>query len=291
MKNKPWLVSNSFTCNDYTDYHELLSQKKLINKTISFVVPTLNEEKTIGKIVEILVNEKIAGLIDEVIVVDSHSSDSTIAIAKEKGADVYLSSEIKPETGYNKGKGENLWKSLFVSQSDIIFWVDGDILDFTNRFVHGLIGPLLYNPDIKYIKSMYKRPLIDRKQEVKNGGGRLTELLIKPLISVYFKGLSVFNQPLSGEYGGYREVFEDIDFPIGYGVEIALLIDIYSQYGIEAIGQVDMGHRRHRNRNLSELSSMAHDILPIFYNRCKKYNAVNDYNEKIVQRKSFYKTK
>jgi len=275
---KNWENTNSFHNLDFLDFNKLIAKKKVLNYSIAFIIPTLNEEKTIGKIVSILINEKTAGLIDEVIVIDSESQDDTVNIAKNNGADVFLASEIKTGKKSYIGKGENMWKSLFVSKSDIICWVDGDIIDFTNRFVYGLIGPLLFNDKIKFIKSTYKRPLLDNKREIKDGGGRLTELLIKPLLKLYFSNLLYFNQPLSGEYGGFREIFDNLNFPIGYGVEISLLIDIYMKNGILSMAQVNMGQRKHRNRKLQDLSEMADEILPIFFNRCEKYN-VNIYGK------------
>ncbi len=286
MQNNNWLKSNSFIANDFCDFQKLLCLKKDRGYTISFVVPTLNEEKTIGNIVNILIEEQKKGLIDEVIVIDSSSTDSTIKKAKENGAKVFLANEIEPNSPKYKGKGENLWKSLFVTNSDLIFWVDGDIIDFSNRFVYGLIAPILTNTEIKFVKSMYNRPLIDSKYEIENGGGRLTEILIKPLLQEFFCELLAFNQPLSGEYGGFKNIFTNLAFPTGYGVDIALLIDIYKNHGLNSMCQVDMGQRIHRNRELSCLSEMGKNIIPVFFDRCKKYGVYNKPISTFPQRKT-----
>ena len=286
MRNTKWCKTNTSNFDIFYDLEKLISLKKEKNYTIAFVVPTLNEEKTIGKVVSVLSKEQKIGIIDEVFVIDSNSTDNTIEEARKHGAKVFLADEIKPNDQKFTGKGENLWKSLLVTNADLIFWVDGDITNFSNRFVYGLIGPILTNKDIKFVKSMYRRPLIDNKYEIENGGGRLTELLIKPLLKEYFEDLLCFNQPLSGEYGGFREIFTEIDFPIGYGVEIGLLIDIYKNHGLSSMFQVDMGERKHRNRDLSYLSEMAKNITPIFFDRCKKYGVYKKNSIKIIQRPS-----
>lgn len=276
------LIRHSYR--EFSNFRLLKQAKQDRNITIAFVIPTLNEAKTIGNIVSVLLNEKDSGIIDEVIVVDSDSTDDTVAIAKRAGASVFKSSDIKSsDNNHYIGKGENLWKSLHITQCDAVFWVDGDIHDFSNRFVHGLIGPLLLNSDISFVKSKYRRPLVDEKKEVENGGGRLTELLVKPLLSVHFPELLSFSQPLSGEYGGFREKLLQLDYHIGYGVEIGILIDYYFTFGRDSMAEVDMGVRIHRNRSLKELSEMAKEILPVYLRRCVKYDRVPN-TESVIER-------
>ena len=267
MNVDTWFEKNKFKCDSFRDIKNLVKLKKEQKKTISVVIPTLNEEKTIARViskVKILQKQK---LVDEIIVMDSGSTDNTREVAKEAGADFYYSKDILKRHKDIKGKGENLWKSLFVANGDIICWIDADIKNIHPRFVYGLIGPLLTKKKIKFTKAFYQRPIKVGEEFAPLGGGRVTELTIRPLFNMYFPLLSGFIQPLSGEYAGKRELLEKIPFFTGYGVETAMLIDIQKKFGLEACAQVDLKKRIHRNQSLSSLSRMSFGILGVFSRR------------------------
>jgi len=268
--NNNWLEENTFHYSDFKDLNRLVEEKAKKNLKISLCLPTLNEEKTIAKEIIILKSELMTRypLLDEIIVVDSGSTDKTTEIARAYGADVYLATEILPRLEQFKGKGENLWKALYIAKGDIIIYLDADIKNIHHRFAYGLLGPLLLNDHIKFVKAFYDRPIAIGKNKMRpTGGGRVTELVIRPLFSLFFPDLTQLIQPLSGEYAGFREVFERIPFPIGYGVETSMNMDIYEKWGLEVMAQVDLDRRIHRNQDTKALGRMAFTILKTFINR------------------------
>ena len=268
--NNNWLEENTFHYSDFKDLNRLVEEKAKKNLKISLCLPTLNEEKTIAKEIIILKSELMTRypLLDEIIVVDSGSTDKTTEIARAYGADVYLATEILPRLEQFKGKGENLWKALYITKGDIIIYLDADIKNIHHRFAYGLLGPLLLNDHIKFVKAFYDRPISIGKNKMRpTGGGRVTELVIRPLFSLFFPDLTQLIQPLSGEYAGFREVFERIPFPIGYGVETSMNMDIYEKWGLEVMAQVDLDRRIHRNQDTKALGRMAFTILKTFINR------------------------
>ncbi|MDQ7031941.1 MAG: glucosyl-3-phosphoglycerate synthase [Desulfonauticus sp.] len=272
-----WLESNTFHHSQFKDIAQLVKAKEKQDLTISLCIPTLNEEKTIGKEIVIFKSELMDRypLLDELAVIDSGSTDRTLEVAASFGADVYLSADIIPEMGAKKGKGENLWKAIYQLKGDIIVYVDADIKNIHPRFVYGLVGPLIFRQDIKYVKAFYDRPLAMSGQIRPSGGGRVTEILIRPLFSLFFPELTALIQPLSGEYAAKREILEKIPFPIGYGVETAHLIDVYSQWGLNALAQTDLDRRVHRHQETRALGKMAFGILRVFFNRLKKIKNMN----------------
>lgn len=227
--------------------------------TVSVCIPARNEESTVGQIVERIRTKLVDAypLVDEVVVVDDHSTDNTAKQARTAGATVVDASQVLIEHGSGHGKGEALWKSLFASTGDIIVWCDADVRDFSTRFISGLLGPLLADASIGFVKGFYERPVDGQVR----GGGRVTELVARPLLTMCFPEIGDIVQPLSGEYGGRREVLEQLPFVEGYGVDIAMLIDIVNQFGADTIAQVDLGARVHRNRPLHELSPMAAQVM------------------------------
>jgi len=219
-------------------------------------------------------------LLDEIVVVDSGSTDKTREVARAFGADVYEATDILPGLENFKGKGENLWKALYVTEGDIIVYLDADIKNIHYRFAYALIAPLLFYDNVKYVKAFYDRPIAIGKNKIRpTGGGRVTELVIRPLFSLYFPELTQILQPLSGEYAGSREVFEAIPFPIGYGVETSMILDIYEKWGLDVIAQVDLDKRIHRNQDTRALGKMAFAIMMTFINRQKKLGLVDLKNE------------
>ena len=276
--NNSWLINNTFHYSDFTDVQRLIDIKKKRNLTISLCLPTLNEEKTIAKEIIIMKSELMTRnpLLDEIVVIDSGSNDNTVEVAKAFGADVYDADAILPNLEKFKGKGENLWKSLIVTKGDIIVYLDADIKNIHHRFAYGLVGPLLLNDNIKYAKAFYDRPIAIGKNKIRpTGGGRVTELVIRPLFSLFFPELTQIIQPLSGEYAGYREVFEKIPFPIGYGIETSMILDICEKWGLDVIAQVDLERRVHRNQNTKALGKMSFVILKTFLNRIKKLEFID----------------
>ena len=268
--NNNWLENNTFHYSDFKDLNRLLEEKAKKNLKISLCLPTLNEEKTIAKEIIILKSELMTRypLLDEIVVVDSGSKDKTTEIARAYGADVYDAAKILPHLEPYKGKGENLWKALYITKGDIIIYLDADIKNIHHRFAYGLLGPLLLYDQIKFVKAFYDRPISIGKNKMRpTGGGRVTELVIRPLFSLFFPELTQLIQPLSGEYAGFREVFERIPFPIGYGVETSMNMDIYEKWGLDVMAQVDLDRRIHRNQDTKSLGRMAFTILKTFINR------------------------
>ncbi len=263
------LARRTFHFSAFNDLAALVREKDRQGVRISLCLPTLNEEKTIGKEIVIFRSELMQrhALIDEIAVIDSGSDDRTREVAAEFGAQVYRSAEILPELGDWKGKGENLWKALYQLNGDIIVYVDADIRNIHARFVYGLVGPLLADTETHYVKAFYDRPLTSAKGVRTSGGGRVTEILVRPLFSLFFPELTALIQPLSGEYAVRRSVLERIPFPIGYGVETSHLIDVYREWGLRAFAQTDLGSRVHRNQSTAALGRMAFGILQTFFRR------------------------
>jgi glucosyl-3-phosphoglycerate synthase len=249
----------------------LLKEKKGLKISLAF--PTLNEELTIGKEILVIRTELMDRypLVDEIAVIDSSSRDNTRRVAERFGARVFTSKTILPKYGSYRGKGENLWKSLYALEGDIIVWVDADISNIAPKFVYGLIGPLLEDDRIGYVKAFYERPLRSSGGISPSGGGRVTEILVRPLFSLFFPALARLVQPLSGEYAGRRNLLERLPFSVGYGVELGHLIDILYAAGTEALAQVDLDMRIHRNQSTDSLGKMAYGILSTFLFRADKY--------------------
>ena len=251
---------------------ELAAIKRGRKLTVSVCIPTLNEAKTIRPIVR-SIREEFMGryeLVDELWVIDSGSTDGTREIAAETGASVRLATEILPDGSAFRGKGENLWKALHVAKGDLVCFVDGDIANFTPSFVTGLLGPLLTDPEINYVKAFYERPFAGPRGFHPTGGGRVSEILVRPLLSLFYPELTVFLQPLAGEYAARREVFESLPFPTGYGVELAHLIDLAQLGKLPSTAQVDLDERIHRNRSDKELGRMAFGLLQVLFRRLER---------------------
>lgn len=296
MNLDDWFKKRRFKASSYSDIDRLIEYKKEKEETIAVVIPTLNEEDRVGNVVrevrEKLMDEK--KLVDELVVMDSGSSDNTREVAEEAGADFYESSEVLKRRNGEKGKGENLWKSLYVTESSIITYLDADIKNIHPRFVYGLVGPLLTHENLKFIKSFFDRPTsCNEEGDDVLGGGRVTELLVRPLLNMYFPSLVGFIQPLSGQVAGRRDLFEQLNYFTGYGVDIGLLIDTYKKYDLESIAQVDLGDLEHRHHDLPHLSKMSFGVLQVFAERAhvlgkvimsedvrKRYHVVNKKEKK-----------
>jgi len=270
-----WFAENTFHSHEFADLQALHALKEKQGITISVGLPALNEEETVGKVIATLKQTLMdeVPLVDEIVLIDSNSTDNTVAIAESCGIPAYRHSDILPEQGTYVGKGEALWKSLDVLKGDIVAWIDTDITNIHPRFIYGLLGPLLRRPQVQYVKGFYQRPIQIGGQMHASGGGRVTELVVRPLLNLFYPELSGIIQPLSGEYAGRRKALESVPFFTGYGVETGLLLDLHQQYGLEAIAQADLEERVHHNQPLVGLSKMSFAILQVFIARLEsRYN-------------------
>nr|WP_202447278.1 glucosyl-3-phosphoglycerate synthase [Streptomyces sp. SID5468] len=259
-----WLEQRSWTAAD-RPLDLLLAAKRAAGPagTVSVVLPALDEEATVGAIVEeirgALMTEAVP-LVDELVVMDSGSTDATAEVAAAAGARVVHRDDVLPRVPAVPGKGEVLWRSLLVTRGEIVCFVDADLRDFDARFVYGIVGPLLTDPGIALVKAMYDRPLETGGAVVAHGGGRVTELVARPLLNLHWPRLAGFVQPLGGEYAGRRSLLERLPFPVGYGVELGMLVDALELVGLDALAQVDVGVRRHRHQDGPALGRMAATI-------------------------------
>jgi glucosyl-3-phosphoglycerate synthase len=267
-----WLASNAFHHAWFSDLDDLMRRKEQKGLSISLCIPTLNEGETIAPLVARLRSElrDRCPLLDEIAVIDSGSVDQTLELAAEAGADVYRAADILPELGRYCGKGENLWKAVYQLRGDILVFLDGDVTTVHPGYVTGLVGPLLHRPEIGYVKSFYERTGGLPSDSAAPGGGRVTELLIRPFFSLYYPELTAVIQPLSGEYAVRREILQQLYFPVGYGVETAHLIDVHHTHGLACLAQTDLDRRHHRCRSTSDLGRMAFAILQVLNRRLQE---------------------
>ncbi|MBI2170162.1 MAG: glycosyltransferase [Actinobacteria bacterium] len=270
----PLMVGADFHHEQF-DAVALAGEKRARGLRLSVCLPARDEEATVGAIVAAIHADLVegCGLVDEVVVVDDGSIDDTAGEASAAGARVERSSSVLPQFGPSRGKGDALWRSLHVAGGDLICWLDADLTDFASHFVTGLVGPLLTDPEtatggagapprggggetppgqrLAFVKAHYERP----------AGGRVTELMARPVLSALFPKLAPIVQPLGGEYAGRRAVLERLPFPVGWGVEVGLLVEVVERFGARAVAQVDLGVRHHRTRSIDELSPQALAIL------------------------------
>ncbi|HEX2043786.1 MAG TPA: glucosyl-3-phosphoglycerate synthase [Acidimicrobiales bacterium] len=226
---------------------------------VSVCIPARDEEATIGPIVASLCSELLdrAELVDEVLVVDDGSLDATATVAADAGATVLAAADVLPGCGPGTGKGEALWKALGAAKGEVLAFCDADLREFDPQFVVGVLGPLLVDDSVDFVKGFYRRPL----DGVVGEGGRVTELVARPVLNLLFPHLSTVAQPLAGEFAARRSVLEHVPFVRGYGVDLALLVDVAARSGVDAVAQVDLGTRTHRNRSLHELGPQAVAVL------------------------------
>jgi glucosyl-3-phosphoglycerate synthase len=255
-----WFNDHTFHADDWSA-HDLAATK--VGQRVAVVLPARNEQATVGAIVRSIQEHLVdaVGLVDEVIVMDSRSTDGTADAARHAGASVFVVDELLPALGQHDGKGEAMWKSLGVTDADLIVFIDADLQSFAPHYITGLLGPLLTCSNIDLVKAAYDRALVQHGRTRAFGGGRVTELTARPLLNAHWPELAGILQPLAGEYAARRELLEQLPFACGYGVEIGMLIDILQLRGLDAIAQVDLGQRIHRNRDDRELVNIASAVV------------------------------
>ncbi len=252
-----WLDGHTSTAADW--HVDALQAAK--QETVAVVLPALNEAATVGEIVTTIHEELHGGLVDDLVVLDSGSTDDTAQVAADHGARVVRLDEVFPSLPVMRGKGEAMWRALAATDADLVVFVDADLRSFTASYITGLLGPLLTDPGIQLVKAVYERPLVEGDSVVPAGGGRVTELVARPLLNLYWPQLAGIIQPLAGEYAARRSLLSRLPFPVGYGVEFALLVDTAEMFGVDAIAQVDLGVRLHRHHDERRLGLMAAQIM------------------------------
>jgi glucosyl-3-phosphoglycerate synthase len=246
-----WFDRHTTSLDDWRR-EDLIEAKASTRQHVAVVLPALDEEGTVGEIVTTIRQDLVGALVDEVIVVDSGSTDATAPTAQSSGARVVTASR--------PGKGAALWHGVAATDADLVVFVDADLQSFSSQFVVALLGPLLTDPETCFVKAAYDRPAVDPTAPA-TGGGRVTELMARPLIAAFWPELNGVLQPLAGEYAGRRSLLAALPFRAGYGVDIGLLIDTYQRVGLAGMAQVDLHRRLHRNARLPELGRMAAEIL------------------------------
>jgi glucosyl-3-phosphoglycerate synthase len=274
-----WFAERTFKADDIPSLPALLAAKRDAGVRISVAIPSLNEAATIGNICAVIHRDLMqrANLVDELVVLDGDSVDETALQAQAAGARVVDVSTLMGEVPLCPGKGESLWRSLTALSGDVVVWIDGDIRGFGSHFVTRLVAPILLDPEIDFVKGHYERPLEIEGHLYASGGGRVTELLARPLLNRLFPELAGFLQPLAGEYAGRAELLRRVPFFSGYSVEVGLLIDLLDVVGLDGMSQVDLGRRVHRNRPLEDLMPMAFTIAGTILRRAEERGRISSH--------------
>jgi glucosyl-3-phosphoglycerate synthase len=257
-RSEAWAGTNTF---DGADFSAARVAELKGETTISVVIPVKEAVMTVGRVAASCLRLREAGAVDEVIVIDADSVDGSAQAASAAGAEVHQESELLSEFGQASGKGDALWRGLSVASGDIVVFVDSDSEAFDGSFVTGLAGPLLTDQSLQLVKGAFDRPFTSSGVRIEGGGGRVNELVGRPLLNMYFPELAAVRQPLAGEIAARRSALVEMDFSTGYGVEIQLLIDFYKRFGLEAIAQSDIGERLNQHQQLEDLAPMAYAVL------------------------------
>jgi glucosyl-3-phosphoglycerate synthase len=260
-----WFEHRSYDYRQFSDLERLGLRKRELGLTVSAVLPCRNVAETVGGIIDEIhaVNEGAAGypLVDQILAVDADSEDGTAGVAASRGAEVYSENELLSHYGGAHGKGDAMWRSLSVARGDLVMYIDADTKDFKPQLVYGILGPVLYVPQVRFVKAAYRRPFKSYETVEVDGGGRVTELTAKPLFNLFYPELSGFVQPLAGEFVADKELFCSIPFLTGYAVETGIMIDVLKLVGLGAMAQVDLGTRQNRHQPLRDLSRMSYAVL------------------------------
>jgi len=265
IRARSWHAANTFTHTHYSP--QRLAEKRAA--TVSVCLPARDEAATIGPILEQLVPLVPLGVVDQIVVVDN-SSDGTGDLARSFGVEVHDQEELAPELGVVLGKGDAMWRALRVLTGEIICFLDADSQQFGAHFACGLIGPLLSDPRIAFVKGFYRRPFRVGGLTLPEGGGRVTELTARPLLNMFYPELAAVQQPLAGEIAARRDLLERLPFVSGYGVDIALLLDAYEAVGLDALAQVDLDVRQNAHQPLRDLGPMAYAVLQAVASRLER---------------------
>jgi glucosyl-3-phosphoglycerate synthase len=255
LRRNSWLTERSYHAADF-DYPTLLAAK---SRTVSLILPTRETAGTLGSLLDAFA--RLEGLYDEILVVDADSQDGTADVARAHGVRVVSESTLQAEHGPALGKGDAMWRGLAATTGEIVAFFDTDTEDFHEGFILGLLGPILTDPEVAFVKGHFQRPFRVGDTTQPMGGGRVTELVARPYLNLHYPELAGFRQPLAGEIAADRAVLERIPFPVGYGVEIAMIIDVLRTAGLERMAQVDLGTRQNRHQSLASLSRMALEVL------------------------------
>jgi glucosyl-3-phosphoglycerate synthase len=257
-----------------TFHHSLYSAERIAAARgvggVSVCLPAKECAGTVGEIVSELVKLREAGAIDEIVVVDAASADGTAAEAQRAGARVHQEAQLLPRMGPVLGKGDAMWRALSVLQGDVVCYLDADTEGFCPHFAIGLLGPLVCEQGVEFVKAFYRRPYEQGGISLPDGGGRVNHLMARPALALFYPELAEVRQPLAGEVAARRELLERLPFATGYGVEIGMLIDAWRELGLEGIAQVDLEVHRNRHQPLQELTPMAHTVLATIAHRLQR---------------------
>jgi glucosyl-3-phosphoglycerate synthase len=271
-----WFGHRSYDYRQFSDLDEMAQRKRKLGLTVSAILPCRNVAETVGSIIDEIhtLNER-APLIDQILAVNADSADGTAQVALRHGAEVYPENELMSSYGGVHGKGDAMWRSLSVAKGDLIMFIDADTKDFKAQLLYGILGPILYVEEVRFVKGAYRRPFKSHESVEVDGGGRVTELTAKPLFNLFYPELSGFVQPLAGEFVADRELFCSIPFLTGYAVEMGIMIDVLKRVGLGAMAQVDLGTRQNRHQPLRDLSRMSYAVLRAVARRLRQEGRIN----------------
>ena len=271
-----WFGHRSYDYRQFSNLKEMARRKAELGLTVSAILPCRNVADTVGGIIDEIhaVNER-APLVDQILAVNATSEDGTAEVAAARGAEVYPENELLSHYGGTHGKGDAMWRSLSVARGDLIMFIDADTKDFKAQLVYGVLGPILYVPEVRFVKAAYRRPFKSHESVEVDGGGRVTELTAKPLFNLFYPELSGFVQPLAGEFVADRELFCSIPFLTGYAVETGIMIDVLKRVGLGAMAQVDLGTRQNRHQPLRDLSRMSYSVVRAVARRLRQEGRLN----------------
>jgi glucosyl-3-phosphoglycerate synthase len=256
-----WFEQRSYHHRDFAGL-ALPSDSRAEIPSTTLIFPARNVAGTIGSILTVVEGLRArTGLPGQVIVVDADSPDGTADVARDHGAEVFSENELLPGYGPAQGKGDAMWRALSAATGDIVMFADADTTDFEEHFVYGTLGPILLDPAVQFVKAAYRRPFKQGEEWMPDGGGRVTELMAKPLLNLFYPELAGFAQPLAGEFAARRDLLARVPFFTGYGVEIGMMIDVYDQVGLDSMAQVDLGTRQNRHQPLASLTRMSSVVL------------------------------
>jgi glucosyl-3-phosphoglycerate synthase len=275
-----WAKARSF-------HHSLFPAERIAaerQQSVSVCLPARECADTVGDIVAALVGLRDMGAIDEIVVVDAASADGTATVAERAGAVVWQEAELMPSYGQVLGKGDAMWRALSVLGGELVCFLDADSEGFTAHFAAGLLGPLVCEPGVSFVKAFYRRPLPEGGAAQAEGGGRVNHLMARPALELFYPELAAVRQPLAGEVAARRELLEELPFATGYGVEVAMLIDVWRRAGLDGIAQVDLDEHRNRHQPLSALTPMAATVLTTIAQRLRREGRLQGVEGELIER-------